>query len=222
MISRIAKSGCLLFAALWIALPTASAVQPEVLSPNLKEWNFDVFLGGDRIGYHRFQLLQDDGREQVVSEASFKVKFAFITLYKYQHNNTETWQDDCLLSLESRTNANGKRLFVRGAIEGGAFEIKATGLRDAAEGCVKSFAYWNADFLDEAHLLNSQTGEILPVEVEVMEEEVLSVRGEAVPAQRFRLRAKDLQLDLWYSSDREWLGLRSTTNDGRTISYRLT
>jgi len=210
-----------------LALLLACAAAPSLAAPGpadaaAREWNFDVFLGGDRVGYHRFELRRSDDHEKLVSEANFRVKLAFITLYRYQHRNTETWQGDCLQRIESTTNANGKRYDVRGERAGGVLEIEAGGLREEAPGCIKTFAYWDPDFLEERALLNSQTGEILPVDVVRMAEEVITVRGREVTAERFRLRTKDLDVDLWYSADREWLGLASTTRDGRTIRYVLT
>jgi hypothetical protein len=35
------------------------------------------------------------------------------------------------------------------------------------------------------------------------------------------LRARGINLDLWYSDDREWLGLSSVVKGGRTLRYEL-
>jgi hypothetical protein len=185
------------------------------------EWNFEVFLENTKVGYHNFRLEQDDDRQTLVSEAKFKVKLLFLTLYKYQHENSETWQGDCLQRIESTTNANGKKFTVIGSQGPEVFEVQATGVHNEVPGCVKSFAYWNPDFLKEPVLMNPQTGEVLPITVELLAEETVTVRGQEVTAQRYRLQAKGTSLDLWYSKDREWLGLESTTKDGHTIRYEL-
>lgn len=207
-----------------LALVAASplAADPSRSGGKLKEWNFDVFLGNDKVGYHRFELLQTGDRERVVTEADFKVKFAFITLYQYRHYNTETWEGDCLQRIESRTNANGTKYAVRGERSDGVFRIEANGDSGRAPGCIRTFAYWDPDFLDAPRLLNSQTGEILPVDISEPQEDTITVRGREVPAQRYRLEADELRLEIWYSMDREWLGLQSTTRDGRKIRYVLT
>jgi len=62
----------------------------------------------------------------------------------------------------------------------------------------------------------------LPVSVDVIADEVLEVRGEQVPATRYRLLAKNLELDIWYSNDLEWIALESTVRDGRKLRYELT
>ena len=187
-----------------------------------REWNFRVLLDGNEIGYHNFSLLEEDGAQQLTAEADFKVKFLFITAYRYQHENHETWRNNCLQAIESRTDANGRRFEVKGSRSEDRLSIKANDARIEVPGCVKTFAYWNPDILVEPRLLNSQTGEVLPVDVEMIARETLNVRGEDTPAQRYRLEAKNMKLDLWYSDDQQWLALESTVKGGRKLRYELT
>lgn len=216
------RMALLIFFALNAAWPAAAAKQPAASDVEVAEWNFAVYLGNSRVGYHRFRLERDDERRQLFSEAVFEVKLLFLTLYRYRHENTETWNGECLERIESRTNDNGKKFSVRGSQRSDAFEVKATGLSDEVPGCVKTFAYWNPDFLRDSVLMNPQTGEVLPVVFEPLGAVPFEVRGREVEARRYRLRADGMDLELWYSQDDEWLGLRSTTEDGRTLQYRLT
>jgi len=84
-----------------------------------------------------------------------------------------------------------------------------------------TFAYWNPEFLDQTRLLNPQTGEFVDVSIEELGGDVLQVRGVEVPATRFKLTAKQIDLTLWYSADDEWLALESVAKGGRTIRYEL-
>ena len=187
---------------------------------NAKEWNFRVYLGDSAIGEHVYRLTEQGGRKTLVTEADFKVRFLFFTAYRYQHSNTETWQDDCLEQIESRTDANGRILNVRGLRGPQGFLIDQPDTH-ALPGCVKSFAYWDHDILAEDALLNPQTGELTPVDIRLVSEETLKVRGREVPARKYRLLTRDLALDVWYSDANEWLALESTTKDGRTLRYEL-
>ena len=51
---------------------------------------------------------------------------------------------------------------------------------------------------------------------------MLDVRGLDTPAKRYRLSGEDLQIDVWYSLDDEWLALESPAKGGRTLRYVLT
>jgi hypothetical protein len=222
MRKHISKLAMVIFFTSSATLPITAVSSTGSQSEDPTEWNFEVFLDDSKVGYHNFRLEQADDQQRLISEAEFKVKFLFVTLYKYEHENSEVWEDDCLQRIESRTNANGKKFSVRGSQGPDAFELQATDGREELARCLMTFAYWNPDFLKESELLNPQTGEILPVSVESMATESLWVRGEKIEAQRFRLQAKDMNLHLWYSKAGDWLGLESTTKDGRTIRYELT
>ena len=87
--------------------------------------------------------------------------------------------------------------------------------------CIKTFAYWDPEFLKETTLLNSQTGEMTAVGSEFIGNETLRYKGEDVIARHYRLRGDDLQIDLWYSVDDAWLALESLTESGRVVRYAI-
>ena len=94
-------------------------------SAGTQQWNFRVYLDDSEIGYHNFSLVEEDGRRQLVTEAEFQVKFLFITAFRYEHVNVETWQGDCLQEIRSQTDANGRKFAVRGVRDEDALAIEA-------------------------------------------------------------------------------------------------
>lgn len=214
--SRVIAS---LLAVLCCAMPVAAAIERDSAS---QEWNFRVYLDDSEIGFHHFQLTEEGGKQRLTTVADFRVKILFFTAFSYEHVNEETWSGDCLDSIQSRTVANGKEFAVSGRRDGAGFAVEANSGSSEVPGCVKTFAYWNPDILEEPVLMNSQTGELLPVTVSPVIEETLNVRGEETPANRYRLVAKNMQLDVWYSRDRQWLALESTVKGGRKLRYELT
>ena len=182
---------------------------------------FDVFLDGKKIGYHRFEIDGARGNADVRSEASFDVKFLFVTAFSYRHVAEENWSEGCLEEIEARTDSNGRQLNVVGERTGDAFVID-TGEQEAAlPECVMTFAYWNPGFLEQPRLLNPQTGEYLDVEVEELGRDVVSLGGREVPARTVRLTARQMDITLWYSENSEWLALESIAKGGRIIRYEL-
>ena len=189
---------------------------------DVRSWDFSVMLDGDKIGYHRFELFEEGERRRVTSEAKFDVRFLFVNAYRYRHVTDEVWAGDCLREIDARTQANGKKLAVNGATVGDRLVIDAGSDRNEFQNCVMTFAYWNPAFLRQPKLLNAQSGEYLDVQVEDLGREAIEVRGRKVNASVYRLKAKGLELKLWYSSDDEWLALESVANGGRIIRYELT
>ena len=199
----------------------ASATVSAASAAEIREWNFRVWLGDTAIGHHNFRLIEQGGQRTLETEADFNVRFLFFTAYRYRHVNTETWKGDCLQTIESRTDANGRILNVVGLRGPEGFELRSPAAPGPVPDCIKTFAYWDTAILEADKLLNPQTGEIVPITVEPLEAEELRVRGRDVAARKYRLLTDELALDIWYSGDSEWLALESTTRDGRKLRYEL-
>lgn len=215
------KPDTTLSAACWAAVLLVFASVTHAAA-NAKSWDFSVLLDGDEIGYHRFELTDLGDERRVTSKAKFDVRFLFVNAFRYRHNTTEVWSDGCLRKIDSSTEANRKRLSVKGASNGDAFVVDNGSEQNALAECVMTFAYWDPEFLQQPRLLNSQSGEYLDVEVEKLGNDSIEVRGETVPATAYRLTAKKMELTVWYSDDDEWLALESVAKGGRIIRYELT
>jgi hypothetical protein len=198
-----------------LASTDSASVEPGKL------WRFQVYVNDKPVGLHEFRLQQRGGEQWLEIEANFEYKLLFVTLYRYQHRNQEVWQDGCLARIDSSTDANGKDFSVAGEQGSEGFTLQGSKGAATLPGCVQTFAYWNPDFLRAGQLLNSQDGEYLEVSVSEPSSDLIVVQGQAVTAQRYRLTAKKLKLDLWYSSDGEWLGLESTYDPDRRLRYEL-
>lgn len=183
-----------------------------------REWRFTVYLDGNPIGYHNFRVEDAAGERLVASDAEFNVKFLFFTAYRYEYENRETWSSGCLKGLESRTDDNGELFRVRARKRDKAFVIDSRDGESEIASCVKTFAYWDHSFLTADRLLNAQTGEYLDVVVSDLGTDRVAVRGEERDARRYCLTARGLTIDVWYSPEREWLALASSTDGGR-LSY---
>jgi len=197
------------------------AVADSALAGEPARWDFNVYLDDRKVGTHYFEVVESDGERRVQSEADFRYRILFIPAYRYEHSNSERWRNDCLVELESQTNANGKRIAVSGEATGEGFRVQGGDGTAQLPVCVMSFAYWNPEFLEQSRLLNPQTGEYVDVTVEEVGRELVEVRGEQVPATRFRLTAYEVDLTLWYSQDDEWLALESVAKGGHIIRYEL-
>ncbi len=198
-----------------------------ILSPTIclaneeSTWQFEVLLDNKIIGDHQFTVTDTDLERTVVSAASFDVKVLFLNLYRYRHVNTERWQGDCLRSIETTTDANGKSFAVSGEALESEFIITTLEQRNSLNGCVMTFAYWDRDFLEQPSLLNAQTGEYESVNVREPQEDTVRFNNVELPAYRVQLETKNGALSLWYGADdNRWLALESITRNGRKLSYR--
>ena len=154
--------------------------------------DFAVFLDGEPVGSHRFEVRQEDGARRVDSRARFEVRKFGVAVYRYRHDATEEWRGDCLVRLQASTNDGGER----------------SAVFLSPEGCQMSFAYWNPRMLQQNALLNAQTGKTEAVAVSPL------------GGGRYRITGPKNPIELRYSPQGEWLELDSTVAGGRRLSYR--
>jgi len=201
------------------ALMLAGAAQGDASA--MRQWNFRVFLDGREIGYHHFQLDQSGQAMRLETRAQFAVKFLLLTVHAYEHHNVEQWRDGCLERIESRTDSNGEQHRVSGVARDDGLLVSTPAGRQRLDGCVASFAYWDRRFLERQRLLNSQTGEYLPVRLESLGAGSLVLGERAIAVQRYSLTAQDLDIELAYAADGgEWLALDSRLETGHLLQYR--
>lgn len=192
------------------------------------DWNFVASLNDKPIGEHRFSVTGSGDERRMVGKANFDVKFIGISAYRYQHEVVEKWRGNCLADLVSKTDDDGKVMRVRtqadaerGDGSDGLLVFTDNGPGAPLPGCVMSFAYWNPAIQTQTRLLNAQTGKPEKVQIVRAGTGDIDVRGQPISATRWRITGATHPIDVWYSAAGEWVGLDSTVDGGRKLSYRL-
>ena len=187
-----------------------------------RRWAFRVFLDDKPIGTHVFTLQDRDGFQELKSQAAFSIKFLMVTAYRYEHTAIEHWRDGCLVSMEARTNDDGKKFSVSAHRDATVLIVNANGTRTRLPECILSFAYWSPAILGADRLLNAQTGRLEQVIIENQgRDEFATARGSRMPANRYRIVGPDQPITLWYDEAKQWIGLESRVGKGRRLTYRL-
>jgi hypothetical protein len=184
-----------------------------------QQLNFAVFLNDDEIGFHKFAVNPIEGGEAVSIEASFDLEIFFINVFSYRHQAEELWQHGCLVSLNSTTTENSDEEFVKSSIVDGALQVESVEHNTRLANCVTSFAYWDVRRLQADFLLNSQTGEYVPVELTAMGETSFEFAGNTTMATQYRLFAEDAYINLWYDGNNTWMALQTEVKGGRVLTY---
>jgi hypothetical protein len=209
------------------ALVASLAVIPAVpalaaAGDSARKLNFDVFLDDRAIGYQRFVLASTGEGMRIETRAEFEVKLLRITAFEFDHRNTELWRDGCLQAIDARTDSNGKQYAVSGKARGAAFVVATNEGERRLGGCVASFAYWDSQLLTQRReLLNSQTGEYVPVRIDSLGRDRIRIGEREVPVERYSLKGKEIDITLAYEAGSgEWVALDSRLDGGRTLRYR--
>ncbi len=206
---------------LLVFLTCLGGISEEAWSAGSQTYDFKVFLGKDEIGHQRFDVSSEGDRTQVRVDAQFTVKFLYITVYTYRHTNVETWEGTCLREIRAETDDNGDAFFVNGIFRNGQLQVQTQAGNWTGEGCIKTFSYWNPEWITGERLLNSQTGEHQPVSILAVGEETIPVQGVPTRAIHRRIVTDKFAVDLWYTLNGRWVALQSTTKKGDTLRYTL-
>lgn len=204
-----------------LAVVPAASVNATV-GDGVHKLTFDVFLDDRAIGYQRFELTPAGDGTRIETQAEFEVKLLLITAFAYDHRNTELWRGGCLQAIDSRTDSNGKKYTVSGRAQGAAFVVATNAGERRLGDCVASFAYWDRNvLLQRQRLLNSQTGEYVPVRIDALGLDRVRIGQRDVAVERYALRGQGLDITLAYAVDGgDWVALDSKLEGGRTLRYR--
>lgn len=121
-------------------------------------WLFRVEREGRDIGRHRIELRPSADGFEVRVEIDLAVRFAFLTLYRYTHENGEVWQDGRLSGFASRTDDNGTRYRVACTREARGFAIESSEGSFRAPADAVATTYWHRGFTRSPVWIDSMRG----------------------------------------------------------------
>jgi hypothetical protein len=194
----------------------------QAADPLQRQWRFKVLLDGKPVGHHHVDLSTREGSVEYRSETKLDVKILFLTVFRYLHVDRESWRADCLASIESSTDDDGKAQFVRGAQGGSSFTLSTEhGNAELASSCVMTFAYWNPRVLQAERLMNAQTGEYIAVQVKSLGRDQILAGGKKIDTNRYAIVGEKLNIELWYTPEGHWTALATNTERGNRLQYVL-
>ncbi|MFN4311395.1 MAG: DUF6134 family protein [Ferrovibrio sp.] len=182
--------------------------------------DFEVFRNGERIGYHRVDIVRDADRSVVNVDINLRVTFGPLTLYRYIHQSREEWQGDRLVSLVSSTDNDGDEEKLRAVAEGDRLKVSGTRFTGMLPADTMPTSYWRSDFVRRATIMDSQNGRVLDLQVRPESFEMASAARDEIPARRYHLSG-DIDLTLWYDRDGRWVKSAFKATDGSQVEYRL-
>jgi hypothetical protein len=200
----------------------AIATVARAADAGTRVYAFKAFLDDKPIGEHRFTVVTEGATRHVTSDADFVVKFLGFSAYRYRHHAQEQWSGDCLSSLASSTDDDGKAATVKLVRSGDTDEITTGAGKTSESGCLMTYAYWNPAMRTQRRLLNPQTGKVDDVRIERVADGDVDASGKRVHATDWRITGGESPVDVWISDQGEWVGLDSMVSKGKhKLRYRL-
>ncbi|HEX5378271.1 MAG TPA: DUF6134 family protein [Phenylobacterium sp.] len=170
---------------------------------------FTVFRNGVKVGEHAMTFAGEAGSQVVTTEVQMRVKLGPVPVYRYVHQAVERWSAGRFSSLETATDANGKREKVEARRTATGVAIDTGGRRIAAPANALPFTHWNRDGFG-GPLFNPQEGKLL---------RVVATRKASGSGTQWSVRG-EAEIDDWYDEAGVWSALRGRLKDGSTMEYR--
>ena len=198
----------------------STAPIPPLPFPPLKPLSFRIMREGSQIGTHAIAFTGSPSDVFTATiDVDIAVRFAFITVFRYRHNNVEKWAGGQLSSMDAKTDYNGEPAYayIRRENDGLAVEgSKAP--RYIAPPNALAATHWNSAEL-RGLMINPENGMLLNPKIACDGRSTVALAsGTSVPATKFSWRGED-SLNLWYQPDGEWAALTAQAGDGSTLTY---
>lgn len=171
--------------------------------------SYEILRKGKKIGTHTISFYDHGDTLKVLAETNMKVKLLFITAFKYQYTSEETWQNGELLRVKTSVNDNGKKFSTFVTRSGDSFLINAKDQETNIDDNCMTTNHWNKTTVNYDTLLNTVTGDTMPVEISVDDSD----------KNRFLVRGK-LNIDTFYNEKGDWLGMKFEHPKGGKIEFR--
>jgi hypothetical protein len=187
-------------------------------SGELERRTFTVLVDGKPQGNSVMEIQSKDDGTVAVTVAS-KVEVKIVIKYTFNFQGTEVWKEDKLLQMITSTNDNGKKLTVSLERKQDGFTINATGKDSAVKGELWPTTYWKLPpegMRTDVNLIDSDTGKIIPVKMEKVGTEKLTVAGQTVNSNHYHLSG-GLKADLWYDGNNRLLRQEMVEQGHRTV-----
>jgi len=209
---------CVVLGALIVA-PAMAFSAEAVTEPAATILNFAVMRNGEPIGTTTMRISRDGGETVADIVTHIQVKIAFITVYRFDQNETERWVDGRLAAMSSHTDDNGTVHKVSATRSGEILSVDVDGKVAAVDPAVIPVSLWNASLLRSTIAINPQDGQLTPVSVVDHGEKALVLQGRATTGHHYSIRTSFPQ-DVWYDQQHQLLKVELRGSDGSRIQYQ--
>jgi hypothetical protein len=182
----------------------------------------NVYRKGSLIGTHVIRFSQAGGILKVTTQIDLRVKVAFITVFSYQQTANDDWENGMLVRTRIQTNDDGKETLVQAEASDGQLAVQGpSGSSTTQLGAMTDISFWNEAITQGPVLVDSQTAELIKIQVKGGTNERIMVRGQAVETRRFSMTGtKGRSGSVWYD-DAGSLVKAVVTTRGETLDYEL-
>jgi hypothetical protein len=174
---------------------------------NFKKIEMEIFRNNELIGYNYFFFTIDKNITTITNQIKFTVKLLGATIFEVEGYNEEKYNDDKLISYNSKTTQNKKEKFVNLKLnkKNNKFVIKGSSYSGEADINNVIGNWWNHKLLQAEAQISPISGSIKKQVVTFVAKEKIKLYGKSYETEHFKLKSKNqslpddkkLNFDIW-------------------------
>ena len=201
------------------AIPNTLFAQDDYTPLNNGDWRFEIEALGKKVGKHQVLFTRrEDGQNRVETRSKVDVSLAGISVYNMQFIAKEAWYNNDFYGLASQTLEKGKRKSLQAKREGHALVMTQNGTVKRLPNLLYPSSWWNSDVLEQSMLFDMRSGD--PFRLKVTRTIVSQAPKTSLEAAKYSVEG-DINLDLWFSKDKQWLAGRLKMRGQNVWYYRV-
>jgi hypothetical protein len=202
-----------------LVLPRAAFAQARNPA-DTERFDYVVLRNDIEVGRHGMTVAQQGDTVRVTSTTNIEVKFAMLTLYRFEQNAREAWRGDKLVEFAATTDDDGKVVRVEAKPRAKSLALTVNGKTRMVEAELKPASLWNPRLVEESRLFDTADGQHLNVAATFKGEEEVVVREAPLRARRYSFTG-DMQRDIWYDAEGKPVQVAFEAKDGSEIKFVL-
>lgn len=201
----------------WTLVPALA----DPVSSGTQTSTFAVMRNDTQIGSHTISIDRNGANTTIQSVTHVEVKLGFLTVYRFEQQETEHWSDGKFLAMQSTTDDNGTLHKAVATTANGAILVKSgDGHSCQMAAGTLPLSPWNFAVLAQRHALDPRDGNLVNVSVSDRGEDTLLLHGHAERAHHYVISSGYSQ-EVWYDDSGRLVQLEFIGSDGSAIFYKL-
>jgi len=178
---------------------------------DFKKIEMEIFRNNELIGYNYYFFKKKKNETQVTNQIKFTVKLLGATIFDVEGYGEEKYNNDKLISFNSKTKQNKKEKFVKLTLntEGNKFIIKGSSYSGEASTNNIIGNWWNHKLLQTESQISPVSGSIKKQVVTFVSKEKIKLYDKIYETEHFKLRSNDpslpddkkLNFDIWFDKN---------------------
>ena len=183
-----------------LAAGLVAAVPPVAFAADAVSLGYDIRKEGESIGKEQVRIARaDDGTAVVDVQTKTRAKVLFLE-FRYDHRRREEWRDGAMVRMVADTDDDGSKFHLEAERSTSGWGFNVNGQASERPGDLLPLTLWGRSILEKSELFSIIDAKPYKVRVEALGSEQVSVGGQMVTAEHFRMSG-GVERDLWYGSD---------------------